>query len=96
MRILNNTNCNIHIGGQTIGKYCSKDVDIDKSDKKLKFLLSTNSITILNTTSELPKKVDKEVNSNTIKNISDKPARKKNETGNRKENITLGDEKIDA
>ena len=94
MKILNNTNCNIHINGQVIAKYSSKDINIDSTDTRLRWLLDTNAVSILQNDSKQNKNTEKESTTNTITNISDKSTKKV--TSRKTENITLGDDATNA
>ena len=94
MKILNNTNCNVHINDQVIAKYSSKDINIDSIDTKLRWLLDTNAVSILQNDSKQNKNIEKESTTNTITNISDKSTKKV--TSRKTENITLGDDATNA
>ena len=94
MKILNNTNCNVHINDQVIAKYSSKDINIDSIDTKLRWLLDTNAVSILQNDSKQNKNIEKESTTNTITNISDKSIKKV--TSRKTENITLGDDATNA
>ena len=94
MKILNNTNCNVHINGQDIAKYSSKDINIDSIDTRLRWLLDTNAVSILQNDSKQNKNTEKESTTNTITNISDKSTKKV--TSRKTENITLGDDATNA
>ena len=94
MKILNNTNCNVHINDQVIAKYSSKDINIDSIDTRLRWLLDTNAVSILQNDSKQNKNIEKESTTNTITNISDKSTRKV--TSRKTENITLGDDATNA
>ena len=94
MKILNNTNCNIHINDQVIAKYSSKNINIDSIDTRLRWLLDTNAVSILQNDSKQNKNTEKESTTNTITNISDKSNKKV--TSRKTENITLGDDATNA
>ena len=94
MKILNNTNCNFHINDQVIAKYSSKDINIDQTDTRLRWLLDTNAVSILQNDSKQNKNTEKESTTNTITNISDKSTKKV--TSRKTENITLGDDATNA
>ena len=94
MKILNNTNCNVHINDQVIAKYSSKDINIDSIDTRLRWLLDTNAVSILQNDSKQNKNIEKESTTNTITNISDKSVKKV--TSRKTENITLGDDATNA
>ena len=94
MKILNNTNCNVHINDQVIAKYSSKDINIDQTDMILRWLLDTNAVSILQNDSKQTKNTEKESTTNTITNISDKSTKKV--TSRKTENITLGDDATNA
>lgn len=94
MKILNNTNCNVHINDQVIAKYSSKDINIDSIDTRLRWLLDTNAVSILQNDSKQNKNIEKESTTNTITNISDKSTKKV--TSRKTENITLGDDATNA
>ena len=94
MKILNNTNCNVHINDQVIAKYSSKDINIDSIDTRLRWLLDTNAVSILQNDSKQNKNTEKESTTNTITNISDKSTKKV--TSRKTENITLGDDATNA
>ena len=94
MKILNNTNCNIHINDQVIAKYSSKDINIDPTDTRLRWLLDTNAVSILQNNYKQNKNIEKESTTNTITNISDKSTKKV--TSRKTENITLGDDATNA
>ena len=94
MKILNNTNCNVHINGQVIAKYSSKDINIDSIDTRLRWLLDTNAVSILQNDYKQNKNIEKETTTNTMRNISDKSTRKV--TSRKTENITLGDDATNA
>ena len=94
MKILNNTNCNVHINDQVIAKYSSKDINIDQTDTRLRWLLDTNAVSILQNDHKQNKNIEKESTTNTITNISDKSTKKV--TSRKTENITLGDDATNA
>ena len=94
MKILNNTNCNVHINDQVIAKYSSKDINIDQTDMRLRWLLDTNAVSILQNDHKQNKNIEKESTTNTITNISDKSTKKV--TSRKTENITLGDDATNA
>ena len=94
MKILNNTNCNVHINDQVIAKYSSKDINIDQTDMRLRWLLDTNAVSILQNDHKQNKNIEKESTTNTITNISDKSTKKV--TSRKTENITLGDDSTNA
>ena len=96
MKILNNTNCNVHINDQVIAKYSSKDINIDSIDTRLRWLLDTNAVSILQNDSKQNKNTEKESTTNTITNISDKSTSTKKVTSRKTENITLGDDATNA
>ena len=94
MKILNNTNCNVYINDQVIAKYSAKDINVDITDTRLRWLLDTNAVSILQNDSKQNENIEKENTTNTITNISDKSTKKV--TSRKTENITLGDDATNA